>query len=52
MALKKKKPETSINDLAVMIKKGFDSMDERFEQVGGRLDSLERGQADIKLRLG
>lgn len=36
--------KTTIDDLAVMMKKGFDSMDQQFAR-------LEMGQEDIKLRL-
>ena len=39
------------DNLAVMIKKGFDHMDESFKQVEGRLDCLEKGQEEIKLKL-
>jgi hypothetical protein len=38
------KKKTSIDDLARMIKTGFDGVDERLEK-------LEIGQEDIKLRL-
>ena len=38
------KKKTTIDDLAVMMKKGFDCMDEQFAK-------LETGQEDIKLRL-
>ena len=54
------------NNLAKIIKQGFDGVDERFqgvdegfqsvnkkfELVYERLDNLERGHGDIKLRLG
>ena len=56
-----KKPTTN-EDLARMIKKGFDhndkrfekmdeKMDKRFDKVESRLDNLEQGQEEIKLRL-
>jgi len=56
-----KKPITN-EDLARMIKKGFDDndkrfekidekMDKRFDKVESRLDNLEQGQEEIKLRL-
>ena len=58
------KPITN-EDLARMIKKGFDHNDKRFEGIGKRfnavdkrfdkieskLDNLEQGQEEIKLRL-
>ena len=50
---------TAIEDLARMVKEGFDDIgkrfeqvDKRFESVENRLTTLERGQEDIKLRLG
>jgi archaellum component FlaC len=49
---------TSVEDLAGMVKTGFDEMgkqfekvDKRFEQMDNRLTALEKGQEDIKLRL-
>ncbi|MCD6149790.1 hypothetical protein J7J13_03345 [bacterium] len=58
----KKKKETSIDDLAIMIKKSFDyvekrfngvdkrfnNVDKRFDKVEKRLDNLEAGQEEIK----
>jgi hypothetical protein len=41
----------TIDDLATLIKTGFDSVDERFDQVEGRLKKLEQGQENIELRL-
>lgn len=45
-------------DLALIIKKGFDGVDEKFEGVDKRLSNLEQGQKnleqgqdDIKMRL-
>lgn len=53
-----KEKNVTIDDLARMVKSGFDSVDKRFDGVDGkfigiekRLDNLERGQEDIKLRL-
>ena len=54
--------KTTIDELAVMIKEGFDGMSEsmsdqfkgvsnEFSKVNTRLDKLENGQEDIKLRL-
>lgn len=45
------KKKTTIDDLAIMIGKGFSHVDERFEQVDKRLSSLENGQEDIKMKL-
>lgn len=41
----------TIDNLAVMIKKGFDHMDENFKQADERLNCLEKGQEEIKLKL-
>jgi len=43
--------QVTIEDLAVMIKKGFDSVDERFNKVEKELKELRAGQEDIVLRL-
>jgi len=43
--------QVTIEDLAVMIKKGFDSVDERFNKVEKELKELRAGQDDIVLRL-
>jgi len=55
----KKAKGVTIDTLAGMVKKGFDHMDERFNQVDKRLDQhkkrfedLEQGQEEIKLKLG
>jgi len=45
-----KKIEDEIGGLAVMTKRGFDKVDERFNGVDSRLKNLEQGQEDIKLR--
>ena len=45
------KKEISINELAGMVKTGFDEMGKQFEKVDKRLTALETGQKDIKLRL-
>ncbi len=54
----KKKKTIQIDDLAVMIKQGFDQtdqrfgqMDKRFDRVEQRLGVLENGHEEIKLRL-
>ena len=39
------------NELAGMVKNGFDEMGKQFEKVDNRLTALETGQEDIKLRL-
>jgi archaellum component FlaC len=50
--------EMTINDLAEMVKQGFDSVDKRFDTVDQRFDSMdnriasvENSLEDIKLRL-
>ena len=43
--------KTTIDDLAVMVKGGFDTMDGRFDKVENKLEVLEQGQEEIKLRL-
>ncbi|OGE74522.1 MAG: hypothetical protein A3K06_00050 [Candidatus Doudnabacteria bacterium RIFCSPHIGHO2_01_52_17] len=60
------KKETTIDDLAVMVKNGFEGvtgemnsrfdqahrdMNSRFGEVNHRLDLLEQGQEQIKLKL-
>ena len=46
---------TSLDDLARMVKEGFDEMSGTmkagFDKVDNRLTALEKGQEDIKLRL-
>ena len=44
--------QTTSEDLARMIKKGFDGNDKRFDRIETRLDRLEQGHEDIQLRLG
>ncbi|MDO8592307.1 MAG: hypothetical protein Q7R92_00870 [bacterium] len=41
----------TINDLAVMVKQGFDGVTKEFRKVSQRMDTLEQGQEAIKLRL-
>jgi archaellum component FlaC len=36
------KREVTIEDLAVMVKKGFDGVDKRFDGVDDRLDRIEK----------
>lgn len=59
-----KKENVTLDDLAMMVQKGFDHVDKRFaaidkrfdevdnrfEKIEKKLDLLERGQEDIKLR--
>jgi len=45
------KKKVTTEDLAVMMKNGFDGVDGQFKGVNQRLDKLEAGQEDIKLRL-
>ena len=61
-----KKEKTTIDDLAIIIKKGFDEVDKRFDgvdkrfdgvdkrfdKVEKRLDNLEKGHEEINLKLG
>lgn len=58
MKKKKNVKNTTIDDLAIMVKHGFDQVDERFDQVNGKfsqvngiLSQLESGQEEIKLKL-
>ena len=43
--------KTTIDDLAIMVKGGFDAMDGRFDKMENKLEVLEQGQEEIKLRL-
>lgn len=56
-----KKENVTLDDLAMMVQKGFDHSDKKiedlkkemrsgFDKVEERMDLLERGQEDIKLR--
>jgi archaellum component FlaC len=36
------KKSVTIEDLAVMVKKGFDSVDKRFDGIDDRLDRIEK----------
>ena len=54
----KKTKGVTIDALAGMVKKGFDHMDERFNQhdkrfetIEKKMDDLEQGQEEIKLKL-
>ena len=53
-----RKKDITIDDLALMIKGGFDNNDKNFEKVNTKIDNieirmenLEQGQEDIRLRL-
>lgn len=46
-----KKNKLSIDDLGVMIKKGFDGQDKKFEKIDKRLSKLETGQKELKRNL-
>ena len=49
------KKKITINDLAAMVQGGFaesaKNINERFDRMGNRLDTLELGQEEIKLKL-
>jgi len=53
--MKKNGKKTSINDLAIMVNRGFNSVTEnmgkRFDSVEKQLNNLEQGQEAIRLRL-
>ncbi len=40
-----------IEELAIMTKHGFDSVDEQFKKMNGRIDRLEKDHEDMALRL-
>lgn len=44
----KNKKEMSIDDLALMVKKGFDHVDERFNKVKEDMDILKSDVNDLK----
>jgi len=43
--------DEKIDELATVVKAGFDSMDGRINTVENKIDSLERGHEEIKLKL-
>jgi tetrahydromethanopterin S-methyltransferase subunit G len=47
----KNKKELTIDDLALMIGKGFNSMDQRFDRVEGRLEKVEKEVKLVKLEV-
>jgi len=47
----KKEKEITLNDLALMVGKGFNKMDERFEKVEKRLGNVEGDIHDMKNKI-
>ncbi|MFH1522396.1 MAG: hypothetical protein ABIE43_01095 [Patescibacteria group bacterium] len=45
------KEEITIDDLAVMVNKGFDDINKRFNNVEDQIKSLKQGQENIGLKL-
>ena len=41
----------NIEDLALITAKGFDTMGKKFDNIDIKIDKLEKGQEEIKLRL-
>ena len=48
---KKIRKNITLDNLAGMVKRGFDGVDKRFDKVDGRLGNLESGIEEIKLKL-
>ncbi|MDD3487335.1 MAG: hypothetical protein PHF35_03095 [Candidatus Moranbacteria bacterium] len=48
MKKKNTKKEITMNDLALMVGKGFNEMGERFDRVENRLNALEKGQENLE----
>lgn len=48
----KEKKETTLDDLALMVGKGFNSMDEKFKNVDKRFESADKRFDKIESRLG
>ena len=46
-----KKKNTTINDLAVMVGKGFDGVDKRFDGVDKRFDGIDKRFDAVDFRL-
>ena len=46
-----KEIKKEFNNLALIVKAGFDGVDKRFDGVDKRLNTLEQGHEDIKLKL-
>lgn len=55
MVLKNKKSETTTDELAMMVKRGFDEAGERFSEIEGKIDNLSesntREHEEMKIRL-
>ena len=45
------KQKVTIEDLAGMVKRGFDGVDKKFHEIDEKLNVLATGQEEIKLRL-
>ena len=43
--------QTTVDDLAGMVKDGFDDVGKRLDGINESLDTLEGGQEEIKLKL-
>ena len=43
--------QTTVDDLAGMVRDGFDDVGKRFDGINESLDTLEGGQEEIKLKL-
>jgi archaellum component FlaC len=48
---KKVKKNITLDDLAGMVKSGFDGVEKRFDKIETRLGGLENGTEEIKLKL-
>jgi len=46
-----RKKQTTIDDLATMVQKGFQGMDKRFDKVEDRLDKIENRMDGVEDRL-
>ena len=51
LAIMVKKGFNEIDDLALMTKRGFDEMDDRFEKIREDIDDVKTGQQRIEMRL-
>lgn len=51
MATLKRKENITLNDLALMVGKGFSNVDKRFEQVDKRLDQVDKRLDQVDKRL-
>ncbi len=52
MEVRKKKKETTLNDLALMVGKGFADVDKRFEQVDKRFEQVDKRFEQVDGRFG